>query len=77
MVINENGEKTIKFRDLELLYKKEINPMFFSKEEFVAMLQDKEENVAKQALKNHILLSGYEDFWKLVENGTRTIQKTI
>lgn len=77
MVINENGKKTIKFRDLELLYDKEINPIFFSKEEFVAMLQDKEENVAKQALKNHILLSGFENFWKLVENGTRSIQTKI
>lgn len=73
MVINEKGEKTINFRDLELLYKKEINPMFFSKEEFVAMLQDKDENVAKQALKNHVVLSGSEDFWKLVENGSRTL----
>lgn len=65
MVINENGDTTIEFRDLELLYKKEINPLFFSKEEFIAMLQDKEENVAKQARKHHILLSGFEDFWKL------------
>jgi hypothetical protein len=28
------------------------------------MLQDNEENVAKQALKNHILLNGFKEFWE-------------
>lgn len=69
IIINKNGEKTINFSDLELLYKVKINPMFFSKNEFLMMLKDKNENVGKQALKNHILLSGFSEFWELIKNG--------
>ena len=43
--------------------------MFFTEKEFVEMLKDENENVGKQALKNHVLLSGFSKFWGLVENG--------
>jgi len=33
------------------------------------MLKDEEENVGKQALKNHIILRGFNKFWELVLNG--------
>lgn len=69
IVINKKGEKNIQFSDLELLYDIKINPLFFTEKEFLLMLKDKEENVGKQALKNHILLLGFSDFWRLVENG--------
>ncbi|MCF7871532.1 nucleotidyltransferase domain-containing protein [Candidatus Woesearchaeota archaeon] len=69
MIINKTGEKTVSFSDLEMLYDIKINPMFFTEKEFIDMLKDKEENVGKQALKAHILLSGFSDFWRLVENG--------
>jgi len=69
MIINKTGEKTVSFSDLVMLYDIKINPMFFTEKEFIDVLKDKEENVGKQAVKNHVLLSGYSDFWRLVENG--------
>ena len=32
------------------------------------MLKDKEENVGKQALKNHLILNNPEEFWGCVFN---------
>jgi predicted nucleotidyltransferase len=69
IIINKRGERNLRFSDLELLYDIKINPLFFSEKEFLLMLKDKEENVGKQALKDHILLSGFSDFWRLVQNG--------
>lgn len=69
MIINKNGNKTTDFSDLEILFNVKINPMFFKEKEFIEMLKDKEENVGKQALKNHVLLSGFSDFWRIIENG--------
>lgn len=66
LIINNNGEKTISFSEYELLYKKEINAMFFTKKEFRLMLKNEEENVGKQALRNHIILSNQNEFWRLV-----------
>ena len=61
-----NGNKNISFSKYELLYKKRINPMFVTKKEFQEMLKDKEENVARQALKYHIILNNPEGFWECV-----------
>ncbi|MBR9692873.1 nucleotidyltransferase domain-containing protein [Candidatus Woesearchaeota archaeon] len=52
------------FTKHETLYKKKINPMFITKEEFVLMLKERDENVAKQALKHHIVLKNAAAFWK-------------
>lgn len=71
MIINEKGKKNNDFSDLELLYDVKINPIFFTKEEFVQMLTDKEENVCTQALNNHVLLSGFTEFWRLVVDGVQ------
>ena len=57
------------FSKYELFYKKRINPIFVRKKEFKEMLKDKEENVGKQALKNHIILNNPEEFWKCILNG--------
>lgn len=69
LIINNDGKKTLSFAKYEVLFKKKINPIFITKEEFKEMLKDKEENVGKQALKNHILLNNPEEFWGLVLNG--------
>ncbi len=69
MVINKRGDKTLSFSKYELLFKKKINPIFVTEKEFKLMLKDKEENVGKQALKNHIILNNPEHFWELVLNG--------
>src|SRR3989344_4793065 len=56
--------------DIDLLIiNKRINPMFITKEEFRRMLQDKEENVGKQVLKDHIILKNPEGFWECVLDG--------
>ena len=68
IVINKDGKKTVSFSKFELLYKKQINPLFFTKKEFQTMLKEKEENVGKQALKNHIILKNPEKFWEVVLN---------
>ncbi len=69
LVINKDGKKSISFSKYELLYKKKINPIFVTKKEFKTMLKDKEENVGKQALKNHIILNNPEEFWGCILNG--------
>jgi predicted nucleotidyltransferase len=63
MIINHDGKKTISFSKYELLFKKKINPIFITRKEFELMLKDKEENVGKQALKDHIILNNAEEFW--------------
>lgn len=68
MIINTKGDKNINFHNLEPLYDLKIKPMFFTKKEFKLMLQDNEENVAKQALKNHILLNCFKEFWEETRN---------
>ena len=69
IIINKNGSKTISFAKYETLFKKKINPIFLTENEFKQMLKEKEENVGKQALQNHIILNNPEKFWELVLNG--------
>lgn len=69
LVINSNGKKTISFSKYELLFKIKINPIFITKKEFKLMLKNKQENVGKQALYNHIILNNPEGFWECVFNG--------
>jgi predicted nucleotidyltransferase len=66
LVINKEGRKSLSFSKYELLYKKKINPIFVTKKEFKNMLKDKEENVGKQVLKEHIILNNPEEFWECV-----------
>lgn len=66
LIINKKGEKSISFSKYEILFKKKINPIFVTAVEFKKMLQGKEENIAKQALKNHIILNDPESFWGFV-----------
>lgn len=66
IIINATGKKTLSFRNQELLLNKEINPMFFTEEEFREMIIDKEENVGKQALRTHVVLNNSLKFWELV-----------
>lgn len=69
-VINKDGGKFISFSKFELIHKIEVNSMFFTKKEFKLMLKDKEHNVGKEILKNHIILYGEEYFWNLIwKNG--------
>ena len=65
LVINKIGDRSINFSKYEFLFKKKINPIFITKSEFIKMLKDSEENVGKQALKDHIILNNPENFWRL------------
>lgn len=65
LIINKKGDKTVSFSKYEILFKKHINPIFITKNEFKNMLKEKEENIGKQALKNHIILNNPEEFWRL------------
>ncbi len=69
LIINENGTRSLSFSKYELLFKKRVNPVFVTQKEFSKMLQDDEENMGKQVLKNHIILNNPELFWKLVLDG--------
>lgn len=69
LIINKDGKKSISFSKYEVLFKIKINPIFVTKKEFKLMLKDKEENVGKQALCNHIVLSNPEAFWECIFNG--------
>ena len=68
MVINRSGDKTISFSRHEMIFDRQINPMFFKVQEYKAMLKDNEENVGKQALRGHIILNNPEHFWDVVLN---------
>ena len=69
LIVNKDGKKSLMFSRYEILFKKKINPLFITKKEFKKMLRDKEENVGKQALQNHIILKNPGGFWELVLNG--------
>ncbi len=69
LIINKKGEKSLSFSKYELLFKKKINPLFVTKSEFIKMLHEKEENVGKQVLENHIILNNSEHFWECVLHG--------
>ena len=69
-IINRDGKKNIIFSRFELLFKLEINPIYLSKNEFKKMLKEKEQNLAKEIIKKHIIIHGEEYFWNLVwKNG--------
>ena len=44
----------------------EINPMISEPTNLLTMLKDKEDNVAKEIMKNKIILFGAEKFWELI-----------
>lgn len=69
LIINKDGARSLSFSKYELLFKRKINPIFITRKEFRKMLQDDEENVGKQALKDHVILNNPERFWKLALNG--------
>ena len=71
LVLNRKGAKSLSFSKYELLFKKKINPIFFTEQEFKQMLKEKEENVGKQVLKNHIVLKNPSYFWDMVLNAIR------
>ncbi len=68
LIINNKGDRSISFSKYEMLFKKKINAIFVTKKEFQLMLKEKEENVGKQVLKNHIVLKNPEKFWEVVLN---------
>src|SRR3989338_3796610 len=65
-IISKGVEKSLSFSKYEVLFRKKINPVFVTKSEFKKMLQDRGENVGKQALKDHIILNNPESFWECV-----------
>ena len=67
-IINKDGKKNINFSSFETLYRLEVNPIFFTKREFIQMLKEKEVNVGKEILKNHIILYNENYFWEVVWN---------
>ncbi|MBD3361655.1 hypothetical protein GF358_02565 [Candidatus Woesearchaeota archaeon] len=69
-IINRNGAKNVKFSKYELLFKVDINPIYLAKKEFKIMLKEKEQNLAKEIIKKHIILYGEEYFWNIIfKNG--------
>jgi len=66
IMINKDGKKEFSFSKQEIIFKKKINPIFVTTSEFKQMLTDKDENVGKQALKQHIVLSNPDKFWEVV-----------
>lgn len=66
MVINKSGNRTISFLKHELVFRKKINPIFFKEKEFKVMIKDKDENVGKQTIRDHIVLKNPIHFWDMV-----------
>lgn len=63
LIINRTGQKNPAFSRYETLFKVSINPIYFTIKEFREMLKSPEENVAKQALNDHIILYNPPLFW--------------
>ena len=66
LIITKTGKTNTSFATQEILFRKKINPIVVTEKEFKDMLKEKEENVGKQALKDHIILNGFDKFWRLV-----------
>ncbi len=66
LILNRKGKKSVSFSKYETLFKKRINPIFVTHKEMKKMLQEKEENVGKQALKDHVILNNPEGFWEVL-----------
>ena len=71
LIVNKDGKKSLSFSKYETLFNKEINPIFVTRKEFRLMLKDEEENVGKQALKEHIVLDNPDKFWEVVIRAVR------
>jgi predicted nucleotidyltransferase len=56
----------LKLDKFKLLYRLNTNPIFFKDTEFIQMLNERDQNLAKEILKKHIILYGEEYFWNLV-----------
>ena len=67
-VINKDGKKNVSFSQFEHLYDLRVNPIFFSKKEFIAMMKEKEHNLADEIIKKHTILYGEEYFWNIIWN---------
>ncbi len=65
-IINKEGSKNVSFSKYELLFKTDINPIYLAKTEFKLMLREKEQNLAKEIIKKHIILYGEEYFWNIM-----------
>jgi len=65
-VISKKGSKDVRFTKFAMLSGKEVNPLYFSDQEFVEMITSKEHNVGKEILRQHVVLYGEEYFWELV-----------
>lgn len=65
-IINKKGHKNMNFSKFNLLFKKEINPIFLKDKEFKIMLKENDHNLANEIIKKHIILYGEEYFWNLI-----------
>jgi len=74
LIIND-GSPSFSFSSFELLYKKKVNPIYLKESEFKAMLRKPDENVGKQAKKNHIVLNNPSAFWEIAWKSTRNHSK--
>ena len=69
-VINKDAKMDLRFSQFEHLYDLKVNPIYFKRREFAAMIKEEEHNLADEIIKKHIILHGEEYFWNLVwENG--------
>jgi len=69
------GEKIRPFSSFELLHKKKVNPVCIKQSEFKEMLRKPDENVGKQAKKNHIVLNNPSSFWGLAWKSTMKLSE--
>ncbi len=54
---------------LQARYGKELNPIVLDKAMFLKSFRAEESTVVKEAVYSHVLLFGFENFWKLVKEG--------
>ncbi len=54
---------------LEARYGKEVNAVVVDKAMFLKSLRSQEVTAVKEALADHVILSGFERFWELVKEG--------
>ena len=50
------------------LYSSNIHLTYLDYDEFLNMTKTKEFNVVSEAIKNHIIITGVEDYYRLIKN---------
>ena len=71
-IISDNEKKKKELLEKFSLLSLKLEIQDFSSDEFVSMLEKKQENLAHEIIKKNIILFGIENYYNLIKNGQQT-----